>query len=119
MIPLHKKGRKYAKQNCRAANSLAALSKISKRSMFKQTSSFFEDIFSKHQCGFGKDFNAQQCLLKLLENWKNTFDKDKMFSALLSDFSKAFDCLNYELLIAKLSAYALTLPAFKLVHNYS
>ena len=87
--------------------------------MFKQTSSFFEDIFSKHQCGFGKDFNAQQCLLKLLENWKNTFDNGKMFSALLTDFSKAFDCLNYELLIVKLSSYAFTLPAFKLVHNYS
>ena len=41
-----------------------------------------------------------------------------MFGALLTDLSKAFDCLNHELLIAKLNAYGFTLPALKLIHNY-
>ena len=45
--------------------------------MFKQTSSFFEDTFSKHQCGFGKSFSTQQYfLLTLLEKWKNAVDKN-------------------------------------------
>ena len=41
-----------------------------------------------------------------------------MFGALLTDLSKAFDCLDHELLIAKLNAYGFSLTALKVVHNY-
>ena len=41
-----------------------------------------------------------------------------MFGALLTDLSNAFDCLDHELLIAKLNAYGFSLTALKLVHNY-
>ena len=41
-----------------------------------------------------------------------------MFGALLTGLSKAFDCLNHELKIAKLNAYGFSLPALKLVNDY-
>ena len=41
-----------------------------------------------------------------------------MFGALLTDLSKAFDCLPHELIIAKLNAYGFKLPALKLMHGY-
>ena len=44
------------------------------------------------------------------------FTKSKIFSALLTDLS--FDCLNHELLNAKLNAYRFTLPALKLIQKY-
>ena len=34
------------------------------------------------------------------------------------DLSKAFDCLNHELLIAKLSAYGFSKSALWLIHSY-
>ena len=54
----------------------------------------------------------------MLEKWKNAADKGKIFGALLTSLSKAFDSLSHDLLIAKLNAYGSSLPALKLVHNY-
>ena len=62
-------------------------------------SSFSDDIFSKYQYGFRKVFSTQQCLLALLEKCNRSTDRGKVFGALLTDHSKAFDCLNHDLLI--------------------
>ena len=86
--------------------------------MFSQMSAYFDKIFSKYQYIFRKGCSTQQCILALLEKWKTAVDKGKVFGALLTNLSKAFDCLNQELHIAKLNAYGFTLPALKLVHDY-
>ena len=86
--------------------------------MFEKMSHFFKNIFSKHPSGFQKDFSTQQCLLAMLEKWKRSIDNTKMFGALLTDLFKVFDCLDHELLMAKLNAYGFSLTALKLVHNY-
>ena len=81
-------------------------------------SQFFQNLFSKYQCGFRKSFSTQHCLLAMLEKWKRFIDNGKMFGALLTDLSKVFDCIDHELLIAKLNAYGFSLTALKLVHSY-
>ena len=106
------------KDNYRSISVLPFLSKLYERSMFKQISEFFENIFSKIQYGFRKGHSTQQCLLAMLEKWKRSVDSGKAFGALLTDLSKAFDCLDHELLIAKLNAYGFSLPALRLIHDY-
>ena len=86
--------------------------------MFKQIRDFIENFFSKFQCGFRKGYSTQQCLITLIEKWKSATDKRKSFEALLTDVSKAFDCLPHELLIAKLHAYGFSLAALRLVRSY-
>ena len=81
--------------------------------MFKQISGFFENIFSKSQCRFRKG-HSTQCLLVLPQKWKRSVDIGKAFGALLTDVSKAFECFDYELLIAKLNAYGFSLPVLRL-----
>ena len=47
----------------------------------------------------------------MLEKWKGSAGSGKAFGALLTALSKAFDCLNQALLIAKLNVYRFSLPA--------
>ena len=86
--------------------------------MYQQISKFVEPLLSKYQCGFRKGYNTQYCLLAMLEKWKSSVDKGSSFGALLTDLSKAFDCLSHELLIAKLHAHGFSLNALRLVHSY-
>ena len=73
---------------------------------------------SKYQCGFREGFSTQNCLLYMLDKWKRSLDNGKIFGLLLTDLSKAFDCLSHELLIAKLHAYVFSFTAVRLMHSY-
>ena len=111
VTPVHKKGRKDMKENFRPVSILPALSKMFEKCMFAQISTFFDNIFSNQQCGFRKGYSTQHCLLVILETWKISVDKCKDFGALEIDLSKAFDCLDHELLTAKPNTYGFSLPA--------
>ena len=67
--------------------------------------SYFDKFFVKYQCGFRKGYNAQHCLLVMIEKMKEACDKNKVCAAVLTDLSKAFDCLKHDLLIAKQHAF--------------
>ena len=53
--------------------------------MFAQRSAFFDNAFSKYQCGFRKGYSTQHCNLKVLEKWNKCVGKGKVFGALLTD----------------------------------
>ena len=109
VTPVHKKGRKDMKENFRPVSILPTLSKIFEKCMFAQMSTFFDNIFSNEQCGFLKGYSTQHCPLVVLETWKRSADKGKVFGALLTD---------HELLTAKLNAYGFSLPALRLINDY-
>ena len=48
---------------------------------------------------------------------ERSVDRGKVFGALLTDLSKTLDYLDPDLLIAKLNAYGLSLPALRLIHH--
>ena len=53
----------------------------------------------------------------MIEKWLQGLDEGGHYGALLTDLSKAFDCLSHNLLIAKLHAYGFDIPALRLLHN--
>ena len=75
-------------------------------------------IFSKLQCGFRKGHSAQHCLLVLIEKCRKVLDKPGFAVLLLTDLRKAFDCIDHELLIAKLHAFGFNIKSLELIHNY-
>ena len=68
------------------------------------------------QCGFRRGYNAQHCLINLIEKWKKSVDNGGAFGALLTDLLTALDCLPHELLIVKLDAYSFGKSYLKLIH---
>ena len=54
----------------------------------------------------------------MLEKWRKALDNGKLAGALLTDLSKAFDCLNHELLIAKLHAYGFDFNSLNYIYSY-
>ena len=53
----------------------------------------------------------------MFKKWTTAVDKGKSFGALLTDLSKAFDCLSRDLLLVKLHAYGFSLSTLKLIHS--
>ena len=54
----------------------------------------------------------------MIEMWRKALDEKKLAGAILTDLSKAFDCLSHELLIAKLNAYGFDKSALEFIYNY-
>ena len=50
--------------------------------------------------------------------WKKALDERKVAGAVLTDLSKAFDCLSHDLLIAKLHAYGFEKSALNFIYDY-
>ena len=54
----------------------------------------------------------------MIENWKKSADKGKTFAALLTELSKTFDHLLYDLIIAKPNANGFSFSAARLIQSY-
>ena len=74
-------------------------------------------MFSKNRRGFRKGFNTQHILLAMTEKMKTSRDSKQFYGAILTDLSKAFDCICYELLIANLNKYGFNEKVFLMVFH--
>ena len=117
ITPAFKQGSRNQKHNYRPISILPLISKIFEKLICSQLSNHFDNILSKFQCGFRRGYGPQHCLLLMIDKWKKAVDNNKIFGAVLTDLSKAFDCICHDLLIAKLNAYGLSLPALKLIKD--
>ena len=116
--PAHKKDERTNKENYRPVNILPSVSKIFERIIYCQIDNYINKHLSDHLCGFTKGYSTQYCLIFMSEKWKKELDKSNAAGALLTDLSKAFGCLNHELLIAKLEAYGFDQPSLVFILDY-
>ena len=118
VLPIYKKDGRTEKSNCRHISVLSNVSKIYERCLYKQVYSYFDKIFSKNHCGFRKDFNTQHIPLAMIEKMKASQDNKQFFAAILTNLSKVFDCICYDLLIAKLNPYGFDRKTLKFIDDY-
>ena len=96
-----KKEDKTDKENYRPISILPNLSKVTKGLCMTKCTLFL--IKSFQNCNAVLAQNS--VLIHMIEKWRTYLDTGGHGSALLTDFSKAFDCIDHQLLIAKLNAY--------------
>ena len=118
ITPTFKKGDHLLKSNYRAVSILPTLSKIYEKILYHQIYEYFDNIFSKYFSGFRKGHSTQHCLLFMLEILKKALHKGLCTGILLTDLSKAFDCISHDLLIAKLNAYGFSKISLSLIKDY-
>ena len=53
-----------------------------------------------------------------MEKWRQCLDNGEVSGALLTDLSKAFDCILHDLLITKLAAYGFEHYSLKILQSY-
>ena len=106
------------KSTYRPITVLPAVATVYERLMSEQMTAYLETSLSPYLCGLRKGYNTQHALARFVEKCKSVQDKKGFAGAILMDLSKAFDCLNHELLIAKISAHGFSRPALKLIYSY-
>ena len=74
--------------------------------------------FSRFISAYRKSFSTEHVLIRLLEDWRNKLDNNNVVGAVLTDLSKAFDCIHHDLLVAKLDAYSFNRDTVAYIYSY-
>ena len=67
---------------------------------------------------YRKNYSTQHVITRLIEEWRAHLDENFVVGAVLTDLSKAFDCIAHDLLIAKLAAYGFSDTALRYIYSY-
>ena len=78
---------------------------------------FVDNFLSVFKSAYCHTYSSNPGLIRLIENRKQAFDKNKIAGAVLKDLSKGFDCTLHELLIVKMHVYGFDLNS--LIFFYS
>ena len=118
IIPIFIKGDRTNKENYRGVSLLSEASKIYEKILYEQINGYFDTLLSNIQCGFRKGHSSQHSLLVLIEKWRQSLDLNQSAGFLLTDLSKAFDCIRHDLLIAKCYAYGVDRKSVSYLCDY-
>ena len=109
VIALYKKGNKTEPSNYRPISLLSCFNKIFERLICIQLHSFLEKykILVEFQFGFRQDHSTILALTEITDRIKYFIDKGNYVLGLFIDLSKAFDTVDHNILLSKLSHYGI------------
>ena len=109
IIPLHKGERKDLISNYRPISLINSMSKILEKIVYKQLFNYlnFYCLFYSYQFGFRKHFSTEMAMAELLKKIGTNKLENKTTCAVFIDLAKAFDTVNFDILLCKLERYGI------------
>lgn len=107
-------------KDLRPISILPFLSKVLERVICQQLTKFLDcnNILPQKQSGFRAGHSTATALLDVVDDILAEEDVGKGSVLALLDFSRAFDCINHNLLLSKMSFYGFDNSALKWFHSY-
>ena len=118
--PLFKIGDPLQFNNYRPVSLLPSLSKIFEHVIFDQIMCYLTEnsLLSSEQFGFRPGHSTELAALRMVDHIIKQMDNGKLPLCIYIDLSKAFDTLNYDILMSKLEYYGITGKENELLRSY-
>ena len=118
--PLLKKGDNTLLSNYRPISLLPTISKIFERIIYNKLSNYFNDsnLLAEQQYGFRRRHSTELAAVKLIDFISHEMESGHTPTNIYVDLSKAFDTIDYDILLDKLSYYGISGRALKLLKSY-
>lgn len=120
VVPIFKGGNKGDVSCYRPISLLPVLGKLLEKIAYKQTLNHLIDnnLLTEKQFGFRKGLSTEYAIVDIYEKLLNNLDKGLNSCAIFLDLKKAFDSVDHEILLGKLSRYGITGNALEFFRSY-
>ena len=120
ITPLYKGGDRENPSNYRPISVLPVLSKIFERHILKTLSEYLytNNLISDSQSGFRSKHSCSTAMQHLYSQWIESQKSRHSLVLLFLDFRKAFDTVNHNLLIKKISSLGISGHLLSLLNSY-
>jgi hypothetical protein len=72
----------------------------------------------KEQYGFRRGFTTENAVYKLIKEVLNALSNKQIVGGIFCDLTKAFDCVDHDILISKIEKYGIIGKGKELFHSY-
>ena len=99
---------------------MTSFSKVFKKALFNRLTAHFNinKLLVGNQFGFRKGIGTEEAIFKLINETLNVLNNKKMAGSIFCDLEKAFDSVNHDMLLSKLSYYGINGNAKLLLESY-
>ena len=118
VTPIPKSGDLSNAKNWRPISQIKLPGKLLERLIHTQLSLYFEHIFNENQHGFRRNKSTGTAVFDVVKDLFQIWNEKGYSSCIFIDYSKAFDTIDYNILLKKLEIYGLDENSINFMKSY-